>query len=468
MDKCAIFGPSILSSRLQMKKLLLGFAALTAALCCGPVARAQYYKDLFMDGGINITSRVDLPAARFLDLSWERYYSASHNPMELSLKDTVEQTALLVRSEIDQNGCLLYPDGAPRFRVLYVNGGKAGKHGESLTEEGRSHIREFVRNGGSYVGTCAGAFISSIADTRYDASKGRCVDADREKVRDVYFGVYPARTISTDHLTKDYLGEEVTTGMTLEPGSPLLRYFDFGGDLYIDSVRHNGGCFITTDPLHFAPGTEVLLRYDYDPAKERVREEEGRFKITGHISTWAHKASAESGRVVNCGSHPEAVVSGERLQLFAAMLLYAMDGNGAPRIKGELFNGEPRVMDRCTDDGDPDHARIGDKQYHHFTVNVPEGAKNVRIELRGGYAQDDLFLTLRKGDFAFAREASYADVTPGGIKTLQLDSLEAGLWYIGVKCDTTVDTVPTDYGTAYTGHLEVLNGVPYTLKVSWE
>ena len=163
-----------------MKKLSLLIAALVA-LTLMPDASAQYYKDLFMDGGINITSRVDLPSARYLGLSWERYYSAPHKPMSITLKDTLEQTALMVRSEIDQNGCLLYPDGAPRFRVIYVNGGKAGKHGKSLTEEGRQHIRDFVKNGGSYVGTCAGAFVASISDTRFDPTKNRCKDEDREK-----------------------------------------------------------------------------------------------------------------------------------------------------------------------------------------------------------------------------------------------------------------------------------------------
>ena len=125
-------------------------------------------------------------------------------------------------------------------------------------------------------------------------------------------------------------------------------------------------------------------------------------------------------------------------------------------------------MDRNTDDNDPAHAKIGDKQYHHFTVTIPAGAKNIQINLRGGYTQDDLFLTLRKSDFAFAKEADFADVTLGAVKTMTFESLPAGTWYIGIMCDTTVDTVPTDYGTAYTGHLEVLNGIPYTLTVSWE
>ena len=63
---------------------------------------------------------------------------------------------------IDENGILLYPDGAPRFRVVYMNGGRAKAHGGTLGEQGRKNYRMFVANGGGYVGSCAGAFIASL------------------------------------------------------------------------------------------------------------------------------------------------------------------------------------------------------------------------------------------------------------------------------------------------------------------
>lgn len=455
-----------------MKKLLT-IAAVAAALVCGTEASAQYYKDLFMDGGINITSRVDLPSARYLGISWERYYSAKHSPMELSMKDTVEQTAILVGSEIDANGRLLYPDGAPRFRAIYVNGGKAGKHGNSLTEVGRNNIRAYVKNGGSYIGTCAGAFVSSIADTEYDKSygtdqsvnlkKAKCVAANDTKVREEYFGIYPARTISTSGLLK------VATDMKLPAKSPLLKYFDFGGDKRIDSVYHNGGCFITENPAHFAPGTEILMYYIYD--KDQARIKKGRFAVTGKISAWAWKENDFTGRIVDCGSHPEGVVFGERLQLFSSFILYAMDGNGKPVVKGELLNGEARQMTKKTEDNDPAYTRIGDKQYHHFTVNIPKGAKDIEVSLKcddPAFEGDDLYLTMKKGDFAFAREADHANVQLGTDKSLKFETIESGLWYIGVMGATTVDAVQSDHGEEYTGHLEVLNGVPYTITVSWK
>ena len=42
---------------------------------------------------------------------------------------------------------------------------------------------------------------------------------------------------------------------------------------------------------------------------------------------------------------------------------------------------------------------------------------------------------------------------------------KAGTMYISVFCDTTVDTVKSPNGTQYTGRVDVLNGVPYTIEV---
>ena len=118
-----------------------------------------FYKEVFMDGGVALTSRHFLPAARFLGVKMD--YFASASTKKLTQKDTLLQMNIFCGNENDTNGWLLYPDGAPRFRMIYVNGGKSGSHARSLGEEGRARIQEYIRNGGSYVGTCAGAFIAS-------------------------------------------------------------------------------------------------------------------------------------------------------------------------------------------------------------------------------------------------------------------------------------------------------------------
>ena len=116
-----------------------------------------YYKDIFMDSGIGVTSRRDLPSARYLGLSMEAFISSE--TAELSAADTILQNELLISSALDENGCLLYPDGAPRFRMVYMNGGNAMNLSRALKDAGRQVFIDFVHGGGSYLGSCAGAFF---------------------------------------------------------------------------------------------------------------------------------------------------------------------------------------------------------------------------------------------------------------------------------------------------------------------
>ena len=49
--------------------------------------------------------------------------------------------------------------------------------------------------------------------------------------------------------------------MTMEPNNPLLKYYDFGKDMKVDSIRHNGGCFAYFGEGSIIPeGTEILMR----------------------------------------------------------------------------------------------------------------------------------------------------------------------------------------------------------------
>lgn len=407
------------------------------------IGQAQgYYKDIFMDGGIKLTSLKRLPVAHFLDLSIENFASSrSSSDYTPTLQDTLLQNALYVGSPIDLNGILLYPDGAPRFRVFYSNGGKATSHGGSLGEEGRNRIREFVANGGSYLGSCAGAYISSKGST----SKGKPRDNES------YYGIWPGYVTATN-LNRNY------TGMHIEKDSPLLKYYDFGGDYYVDSIRHNGGCYASL--VEYPEGTEVLMRYSYKP---KVMGK----SIDNEISSWARKESEKTGRVIVTGSHPESVNFGERLHLMAAYMKYAMEGNGDPVVKGALQKGKAREMYKSTYDNKPEFTMIGDKQYHHFTIEIPKGAENVVITLKGqdGY---DLFLYAKRGDFAFKQEADYFDISLGAAKEMVISAPEGGIWYIAVECDTTVEAVKTEWGYEYKGKVEVLNGVPYSVKVDWK
>jgi glutamine amidotransferase-like uncharacterized protein len=47
------------------------------------------------------------------------------------------------------------------FDVLIQPGGSGGGQGKALGKEGRERIRTFVRNGGGYLGICAGAYLAT-------------------------------------------------------------------------------------------------------------------------------------------------------------------------------------------------------------------------------------------------------------------------------------------------------------------
>lgn len=385
----------------------------------------SFYKDVFLDAGIGLTTRKQLPAVSYLGLSMERIgFSAS--------SDSGRQNQIIAGCEIDNNGRLLYPDGQPRFRLLFVVGGKASTHGKSLSDKARKCMRNFVFCGGSYVGTCAGAFFASNGNANYPHNP-------------YYLNVWPGLVHGTGLSSS-------STGMFINPDSPLLKYYDFGGDCYVANVRHNGGGYAENIPY----GTEILARYDY----------EANANIHRQPSLWAYKSDSYSGRVIQVGSHPEEVSSGERRDLVAAMLLYGMDGNGVSCIKGILQKDVPRRMEKSTEESMPNYTKIGDLQYHHFVVYIPENTTNVKFSLNSTF-DGNMELMINDDNFAYEDNAFKIVANPGSCQELTFPALHNGVWYVSVRNLTTVTSVDAEWGTDYTGRTDVLNGVPYVVDVTW-
>lgn len=398
-----------------------------------------FYKDLFMNGGISLTSRTSLPAASYLGWSME-YFASQSSP---AASDTAIQKAFFQKADDDLNGYLLYPDRSPRFRVLYVNGGNSRTHGKSLESAGRRTIYDFVYNGGGYVGTCAGAFLA-------------CKGYDSNANYSYYTKIFPGHMYHTG-ISKD------TTDMTMPADSPLRKYFNFGST--VDRIYHNGGGYMSEEAANLPAGTEILLRYLNCPA--------GQSGINGRVSGWAYKPNASAGRIVLIGSHPEGVSSGDRLNLFSAMLMYSADGHGDIPIKATLQKGVLYDCSELSSANKPAHARIGDKQYHHFKVEIPQGAREISVELESDAVDDDLFLSLRRDAHAWFTEADYTLTGSGSNKALNIKALEAGMWYISVYAPNTVTAAVSTYGSngkyyKYTGDLTLLDGIPYSIKVDWK
>jgi len=255
-----------------MKTLHTLTLSLVAALFAATVADAQqvvvrtdvpnkaFYKDIFIDSGIRINAFPSMPAVDRLGLSSET--------MRIG-KDTIPnqemQRMLISGSSDDTNGRLLYPDGEPRFRVIYVNGGLADSHGITLEKAGREAFRKFYENGGSYVGSCAGGYLPCRAIGNVACGQG-------------YIGIWPGKC-NEAAITK------IFPNYILPENSPLLKYYDFGGDHKVDSLKHwNGPYFATPDAV---PGTEVLC----------INELPG-YILDKHPSVIAYKADAFTGRAL--------------------------------------------------------------------------------------------------------------------------------------------------------------------------
>ena len=436
-----------------------GFMLLLSAVCLTAIAKEQradntkgFYKDLFVDGGIGLTTKDYLPAAHYLRLKWESYLCGplkSSDKFTYTADDTLMQRQIIGGSSIDENGILLYPDGQPRFRMIFMNGGKAGRHGKALGDDARNRIREFVRNGGSYVGDCAGMYLACRA---WKGDNGISYE-------DRYLGLWPGVASSTGILTSQ-------TTLQIEKKAALLKYSDFGGDMKVDSIYHNGGGYAREDTL-WPKGTKVLARYDI-----RGREDLKKLKrdVTGLPAMWTYKADKRTGRIVQCGSHPEFVESGERLDLMRAMMKYAMSGTVGAELKGTLQSGTIRKMYCMTHDHNPAFTAIGDRQYHHFVVNVPKKAKKVVLTLKPmpGAKKADLYLLAQPGDFAYLETSPYKNIGAGFDKRLVINNPKAGKLYVSVFCGTTVEATHTAHGTQYSGRLDVLNGVPYSILAQVE
>ncbi|MBR5056910.1 MAG: hypothetical protein IKX03_06910 [Bacteroidales bacterium] len=383
-----------------------------------------FHKDVFMDAGNYLTQRTAFYAADFL--GWKKDF--------MTTEDSLLQRSIVVESEEDENGCLLYPDNNPRYRMIYVNGGAAGNHGRSLTSTGLSRYRSFVNHGGAYVGSCAGGFF---------AAKGSKVGVNNQ----YYLGIYPSTVFQTGLF-------DARVSMTIPEYSKLLEYYVYGGDFRVDSIYHNGGGYVTDATL--PAGAEILARYDH-PGKD----------MHGNGSVWAYKADEKTGRVVTTGSHPEFVNSGDRRELMAAMIRYATEGIGIPQVKGELKNGETRVMDRYYSDYKPANARIGDGQYHHFTVEIPENVEDFKLELQSS-EEANLHLTMRKEGFAWMTDADFLLIQKGSDKTLEIPSLAPGTWYVGVYCAEKVTVSCGVDKFECSGNIDALSGIPYSLTASWK
>lgn len=421
-------------------KHTLSASLLPCLIHCGQgqvFAAPGYHKDLFIDCGPHLLCPSP-HAAKHLGLHYEI----------LRTKSSSEQNKHIVGHSQDENGVLLYPDGAPRYRLIYVNGGESKDHGKTLGAKGLARFRDFYLRGGSYTGSCAGAFIASSRRMGRD-------------MKDLYFSIWPGETKETwygSQASSWYIGP---SAFKIEKESPLLNYNDFGKDLYVDEIKHYEGPY-ALEGEHWPKKTEVLARFDLPKAK---------FHNTPAV--WAYRKDKSSGRMVVVASHPENYRSGERMDLMAAILSYALDGTAKPRLKALLEPGTSVSMSKNGSEQDPCLTKIGDSQLHHFAVKVPAKTKELSIQLSGEETLStgepaQLHLFAHNQGPAWPNEASHKSKKAGAKQSLSISDPSPGLWLVSVLGASKVSQNSETSATGYKKNLGALNGIAYKISVNFD
>ena len=414
------------------------------------VPNTAFYKDIFLDGGcelnpgikekgVVINGRLPYALAK-AGIGDAEYFLATIDDVGdgWTQNDNDLQRLTMVGNPEDENGVLLYPDGQPRFRMVYIFGGHSNPHGSTLGADGRSRMKTFYENGGSYVGSCAGAFLAGAY-----ANGGR---------RSYFNILYNGNMNSTDVSNS-------SIDMLIE-SDIFSKYYGPSKGTLVKGIRHNGGGYLDTG---LAPeGTESLAIF-----KDEAGRNSSAKPYYNQPSVWAYKASEYSGRMVVTGSHPEDAPSGNILDLTASMFRYAWDGVGKAFVKEVLRSG----------DLIPVSPGIGDLQCHHFVLCPAADVKNLSISVsyQGDY---DMEIYMKRGSFAFPDAAPEysASASSEGRVTLTTGPVEKGLWYVTVRCATTVESkeivIKPDARLGryfiYYGRKDVLNGVPYSIQADWE
>jgi len=125
-------------------------------------------------------------------------------------------------------------------RALLVTGGRGSRQGRALGEEGREALRRFVREGGGYVGICAGSYL---AMQRPESSTEES---------------YKAAFVAAAHATGDAWQRGIAPIPVRAPegGEPIVLHYA------------NGPLFHVV-PVEGLPTPRVLARFEEEVSSER-------------------------------------------------------------------------------------------------------------------------------------------------------------------------------------------------------
>ena len=177
------------------------------------------------------------------------------------------------------------------FRILIQPGGSGSGQAKALGEEGRARVKQFVKDGGGYVGICAGAYLASRT---YDWS----------------LHILDAEVLDRAHWARG-------TGDVELKLSPKGRDF-FGAKGEKVTVYYGQGPLLAPGKDDAIPDYEPLALYETE-IHSRNGAQPGVMKGT----TAAARGAYGAGRVFCFSPHPEKTDSPEARAMFQKALRWA-------------------------------------------------------------------------------------------------------------------------------------------------
>lgn len=326
----------------------------------------------------------------------------------------------LLPSAADENGALLYPDGAARVMLLIMPGGNSAyvmadlagisdpRSPEAMVrerakfEEARKLPQAAFRGGMNYVGCCGGFFTAGS-------------DFDIPRAVNKAWGLWPGKVANIGPGQRRPFPDVVFEGS--DPRHPLVKAAKGG---VLKGMYYNGGPIGVRDGV---PDTEYFGKYRGGNMPE----------LEGDWFLVAYRAADNpfGGRCVIATGHPEV----NHRDYLLEMALYAVDHEIETLVR-------PIEFDR------PVVGLIGDEQLHYYRLEAP-AAGRLTLELTGLAENCDVYL--RAGLPPTPARYDAKSEAPGtGNERIIHSTPRGGPWYVAVY-----------------GRHGALNGARYALVAKW-
>ncbi|KAH8918057.1 class II aaRS and biotin synthetase [Atractiella rhizophila] len=172
----------------------------------------------------------------------------SFSETRLALRLLLSQTHSIIEVNAKQ---IIHDPWQPSTSLLIIPGGRDLPYIESLSSVGQQRIRDFVLDGGKYLGICAGAYFAS---KRVEFEVGKKLEVKGERGLGFWSGTCRGGVVDGF----EYETENGAKDLTISMERTLWR--DVWADVprNMKSYWNGGGCFIDAEDENF----KVLARYE--------------------------------------------------------------------------------------------------------------------------------------------------------------------------------------------------------------